>query len=88
MTIKKNKTGSTLKDEAMPAASNDTRTSLSNAALKQAVLDHLLYSIGRIPAVAPDQAYYKALSLTVRDRLQHHWSNTIQTYFATQTQKK
>ena len=82
MTINKKRTGSAaLQDDAMPGTSN-TRTSLSNAALKQAVLDHLLYSIGRVPAVAPDQAYYKALSMAVRDRLQHHWSNTIQTYFA------
>lgn len=62
--IKKNKYSS-MKDEVMPAAS-DTRTGLSNAALKQAVLDHLLYSIGRVPAVAPDHTYYKALSLTGR----------------------
>ena len=81
MTINKKKTGSALQDDAMPGTSN-TRTSLSNVALKQAILDHLLYSIGRVPAVAPDRAYYKALSLAVRDRLQHHWSNTIQTYFA------
>jgi starch phosphorylase len=79
--MNKKKTGSNLKDDAMPATS-DTRTSLSTAALKQAVLDHLIYSLGRLPEVATEQSYYKALALTVRDRLQHLWSNTVQTYFA------
>ena len=81
------KMGRALRAEAVPAVS-DTRTSLSNAGLKQEVLDDLLYSIGRVPAVAPDHAYYKALALAVRDRLQHHWSNTIQAYFSHVSSKK
>ena len=73
--------GSTLKDEA-GSVRDDTRTSLSTPALKQAVLDHLIYSLGRLPEVATEQAYYKALALTVRDRLQHLWSHSLQTYIA------
>ncbi|WP_427551196.1 hypothetical protein ACQE3D_18725 [Methylomonas sp. MS20] len=61
---------------------NDTRTSLNTAALKQAILDHVTYSLGRLPEAAPEHSYYKALALTVRDRLQHLWIHTMQTYLA------
>jgi starch phosphorylase len=81
MAANKNKTDSALQDDVM-AALEDTRTSLSTAALKQAILDHLVYSLGRLPETAPEQSYYKALALTVRDRLQHLWSHSVQTYFA------
>jgi starch phosphorylase len=81
MTISKKESGSALKDDAMPVR-EDTRTSLSTAALKQAILDHLIYSVGRLPEVATEQAYYKALALSVRDRLQHLWSHSVQTYLA------
>ena len=75
-----NKTGSALKNDTKPAR-EDVRTGLSTAALKQAILDHLNYSLGRLPVAAPEQSYYKALALTVRDRLQHLWSHTVRTYF-------
>jgi len=51
------------------------------ADLRQAVIDHLHYSVGRLTAFAEPHDYYSALSLTVRDRLQHRWINTSQTYF-------
>ena len=71
-----------MKNDTVSVA-EDTRTSLSTAALKRAVLDHLNYSLGRLPvAAAPERSYYKALALTVRDRLQHLWIHTVQTYFA------
>src|SRR5512139_1206764 len=87
MAADKKKTGNALKNEALHRW-EDSRTGLCATALKQAVLDHLLYSIGRVPSVAPDHAYYKALALAVRDRLLHHWSNTIQTYFSHENSKK
>ncbi|MBS3954486.1 MAG: glycogen/starch/alpha-glucan phosphorylase [Methylomicrobium sp.] len=80
MTINKNITGAPTKYEALPGL--ETRTGLSKSALKQAVLDHLIYSIGRVIAVAPEQSYYKALALSVRDRLQHRWISTVQRYLA------
>lgn len=70
---------STLKPDAA-SEQEDTRTGLSTAALKQAILDHLVYSIGRVVEVAPEQSYYKALALSVRDRLQHRWISTVQRY--------
>jgi starch phosphorylase len=59
----------------------DVRTGMDAAALRQAVADHLRYSVGRLPAVASPHDYYRALALAVRDRMQHRWTNTIQTYF-------
>ena len=49
--------------------------------LRQAVLDHLYYSVGRLPSVAGPHDYYRALALAIRDRMQHRWINTTQTYF-------
>ena len=59
----------------------DVRTGMQAADLKQAVADHLRYSLGRLTAVASPHHYYRALALAVRDRMQHRWINTTQTYF-------
>ena len=59
----------------------DVRTGMQPAALRQAVVDHLRYSVGRLTAVASPHDYYRALALAVRDRMQHRWMNTTQTYF-------
>ncbi len=56
----------------------DVRTSLDAAALRQAILDHLQYSVGRRPTVAGPRDYYQATALAVRDRIQHRWLNTTQ----------
>ena len=60
------------------------RTSLTVDALKQGILEHLVYSLGQLPEVANKRCYYKAVALAVRDRLQHHWTNTTQNYLASQ----
>lgn len=57
-----------------------SRTSLSAHSIKQGILEHLIYSLGRSPHEAPKQAYYKALAFAIRDRLQHRWINTVQNY--------
>jgi starch phosphorylase len=59
----------------------DVRTGMRPESLKQAVTDHLNYSLGCLPAVANTHNYYRALALAVRDRMQHRWMNTTQTYF-------
>jgi glycogen phosphorylase len=64
-----------------PLADTAVRTAMTAVALKQAVTDHLSFSIGRLPSVAVPNDYYRALSLAVRDRMQHRWMNTTQTYF-------
>ena len=63
------------------ASVTDVRTGMQAADLKQAVIDHLSYSVGRLPAVAGPHDYYRALALAVRDRMQQRWLSTTQTYF-------
>jgi glycogen phosphorylase len=62
-------------DRANPTV---VRTGMSADALRQAVSDHLLYSIARPPSVLTPEHYYRALSLAVRDRMQHRWMATTQ----------
>ena len=52
----------------------DVRTGLHADALRQAVTDHLRYSIGRPAAVLTPKHYYRALALAVRDRMQQRWT--------------
>jgi starch phosphorylase len=49
-------------------------------ALKRSVLDHLTYTIGKVPAGAGKHEYYKALALAVRDRMQHLWGHSVEAY--------
>ncbi|WP_201094573.1 glycogen/starch/alpha-glucan phosphorylase [Thiocystis minor] len=58
----------------------DVRTGLDSTSLKQAMLDHLHYSLGRLPAVATPANDYRALALAIRDRLQQRWIRTSETY--------
>jgi glycogen phosphorylase len=62
-------------------ASEDVRTGLDCEALKQAVHDHLRYSVARLPRLATLRDYYRALALAVRDRMQQRWTRSAQTYF-------
>ncbi len=64
-----------------PAAGMDARTGLQADALQQGITDHLRYSLGRLTTAASPHDYYRALALAVRDRMQHRWINTTQTYF-------
>jgi starch phosphorylase len=58
----------------------DVRTGLHADALRQAVTDHLRYSIGRPAAVLTPEHYYRALALALRDRMQQRWIASTQTY--------
>lgn len=57
------------------------RTGMDAAALQQAIVDHLRFSIGRPARVATAHDYYQALALAVRDRMQQRWMSTTETYF-------
>jgi glycogen phosphorylase len=65
---------------ATAGRAEDVRTGMDVDALRQAVTDHLRYSIGRPAAVLTPEHYYRALALAVRDRMQHRWIATTQTY--------
>jgi len=60
------------------SANNAMLTSVQE--IKKSIQDHLTNSIGSPPSLASKQDYYKAVALTVRDRLQQHWVETVQTY--------
>jgi len=72
--------GKTAKTIRRPADA-EIRTGLGSDALKQAVADHLRYSVALLPSLASPRDYYRALALAVRDRLQQRWVSTTQTYF-------
>ena len=65
----------------LATASADVRTGMDSAAIKQAIVDHLHYSVGCLPAVATPNDYYRALALTVRDRMQRRWIRTTEGCF-------
>jgi len=68
-------------DVSLPTASvADYRSGLGKDALKKALLDNLLYSQGKFPALATMNDYYMALAHTVRDRLLQRWVSTAETY--------
>jgi starch phosphorylase len=63
------------------AGSPDTRTDMRAAALRQAVLDHVSLTLGRVPELATPHDCYMALSLAVRDRMQLRWLATTKACF-------
>src|SRR5262249_27248729 len=58
----------------------DVRTGLQADTLRQAISDHLRYSIGRPAALLTPAHYYRALALAVRDRVQQRWFASTQTF--------
>ena len=56
------------------------RTGMTAKALRQAIEDHLRYTLGRPAQLLEPQHYYHALALAVRDRMQSRWIDTTQTY--------
>jgi len=63
------------------ATNADVRTAMDSASLKQAIVDHLHYSLGRLAAVATPNDYYRALALAIRDRMQRRWIRTTESCF-------
>ena len=59
---------------------DDVRTGMTASALRQAIEDHLRYTLGRPFQLLEPQHYYHALALAVRDRMQKRWTDTTQTY--------
>jgi starch phosphorylase len=70
------------RDAETNGSSVDTRTGMDAAALRQCVLDHLSFTLGRLPEAATPRDYYTALSLAVRDRMQVRWVATTEACFA------
>ncbi len=60
----------------------DDRTGMEPVVLRRAYLDHLLYSQSKLLADATPHDKFRALALTVRDRLVHRWAQTQAAYYA------
>jgi glycogen phosphorylase len=65
----------------------EVRTGLAVETLKRAFADNLFYVQGKFPLIATKNDFYMALAYTVRDRLLHHWINTVETYLKQQEPK-
>jgi glycogen phosphorylase len=71
-----------------PALSNNISSgcvalsSGDRAGLQQAVLNHVISSLGRDPEMAGDEEIYRALALTMRDILVKKWIRTQKSYYA------
>ncbi|MBN1140466.1 MAG: glycogen/starch/alpha-glucan phosphorylase [Deltaproteobacteria bacterium] len=57
----------------------DDRTGTSVETLRRAILDHLYYSQGRVPALATSNDWYMALAYVVRDRIMGRWIKALET---------
>ena len=60
-------------------ASERSRSGMSVDALRQGIIDHLRYSIGRPAAVLTPEHFYRATALAVRDRMLDNWSASART---------
>jgi len=66
-------------DFPVDATHDHVRTGLDAADLREAITDHLRYSIGRPAAALKTEHYYRALALAVRDRMQDNRVASTQT---------
>lgn len=71
--------GSERPDSSAPADPSHVRTGLDAEDLREAITDHLRYSIGRPAAALRPEHYYRALALAVRDRMQDNRVASTQT---------
>ena len=58
----------------------DDRTGMDDATLTRAFQDHLIFSLAKRANESTALDRFFALSLTVRDRLMHRWTQTKQLY--------
>ena len=59
------------------AEGENLRTGLSPAALKNAIVNHLNYTQGRLPSLATRNDWYLALAFAVRDRMLDDWLTSL-----------
>lgn len=51
------------------------------AGIKQSLIDHLLYSVGKDPMLATSRDWFLATAFAVRDRLTRRWVDTTRGYY-------
>ncbi len=57
----------------------DYRTGLTPEAIARAMVEHLQYTLGRLPTLATPHDWYMALAHAIRDRLMYRWIRTVET---------
>src|SRR5581483_10901372 len=62
---------------APPAQPQHTRTGLSAEILARAIQDNLCFVLGRHPSIATDYEWFRAVALTIRDRLMDRWIRNV-----------
>ncbi|OGS91997.1 MAG: glycogen phosphorylase [Gallionellales bacterium GWA2_60_18] len=68
----------------MSTTSNNTKHEplhLSMDAVQQAMLNHLIFSVGKDTITATDRDWFVSLANVVRDRLTKHWMETMRRYY-------
>ncbi len=68
----------------MSSAAEDLQQSLPNLNLesvKQAMMNHLVYAIGKDPITATERDWFFTLAGVIRDRLIERWMNTMRRYY-------
>jgi starch phosphorylase len=58
----------------------DSRTGLQPQDIRQSILDHLYFTLGRTPGMAGRNDWYRAVSYAIRDRLMKNWIDALQRY--------
>ena len=59
------------------AAPQHTRTGLSAEILARAIHDNLCFVLGRHPSIATNYEWFRAVALTIRDRLMDRWIRNV-----------
>jgi starch phosphorylase len=63
-----------------PLLVDNKRTGIKVDDLKQAIIEHLRYVVGRDQESASEMDYFMAIAYTVRDRILERWLNSKKTY--------
>lgn len=75
-------TMSLVESPSPPATTNNTRRGMNVDALKRAFLDHLTFTLAKVPGYATARDRYVALAMAVRDRLIDRWIATRKAYYS------
>jgi len=62
---------------APPTEAQHTRTGLSAEILTRAIRDNLCFVLGRHPTIATNYEWFRAVALTIRDRLMDRWIKNV-----------
>ena len=68
------------KDQGKPLLAHE-KIGLNAASIKQSILDHLTYSVGKDTITATDRDWFFTAAFVARDRLIDRWMETMRSYY-------